>query len=291
MRFLLHPPAQREGRALRPDSGGRVNSVRPLPIAAGFATLATGQLLDDLSIEPEMKHLIGSLLAISASFACARTVLAGMPSPLPNDVVRVVQLNVSAQHRIQAISFFLLGLLLSTLAVRWLWNFLRRDFSKLPHLTFGKALALVCIWGLLFVVVLTMISGARELMTPGAWQQNGLTYTIANEGAADAEELDKLRREASILRLKNLLWELTEKSGHFPSSKSLAGDRQLWKVPGGNGLEYLYFPGNRNNSTRYLVACEPDLFHGTRFVLFSDGQVQTLTNGQIRKQLGKGRAQ
>ncbi len=30
---------------------------------------------------------------------------------------------------------------------------------------------------MLCVVVLTMISGARELMTPGAWQKDGFTYS------------------------------------------------------------------------------------------------------------------
>ncbi len=37
------------------------------------------------------------------------------------------------------------------------------------------------IWGLLFVLVLTMISGARELMTPGAWEKEGFTYVLAGE--------------------------------------------------------------------------------------------------------------
>ena len=28
-------------------------------------------------------------------------------------------------------------------------------------------------------IVLTMISGARELMTPGAWERNGVTYRLS----------------------------------------------------------------------------------------------------------------
>jgi hypothetical protein len=55
---------------------------------------------------------------------------------------------------------------------------IRRDFVRLPVLTFGRALALVTLLGFLFVLVLTMISGARELMTPGAWVKDGLKYKL-----------------------------------------------------------------------------------------------------------------
>jgi hypothetical protein len=36
----------------------------------------------------------------------------------------------------------------------------------------------VTLWGLLFLLILTMISGARELMTPGAWEKHGSTYEL-----------------------------------------------------------------------------------------------------------------
>jgi hypothetical protein len=66
------------------------------------------------------------------------------------------------------------------------WNGLRRDFAWLPYLSYFKACCVVVLWGLLFVVVLTMISGARELMTPGAWEKNGLTYKLREDTAAQA---------------------------------------------------------------------------------------------------------
>ena len=34
------------------------------------------------------------------------------------------------------------------------------------------------IWGLLFLVVLTMIAAARETMTPGSWRKKGLLYEL-----------------------------------------------------------------------------------------------------------------
>ena len=93
---------------------------------------------------------------------------AGMPSVSLTDLARM---------RLDAISFFLAVLVGCALGVKLIWNSFARDFEKLPSLSFGKAFGLVTLWGMLCVVVLTMISGARELMTPGAWQKDGFTYS------------------------------------------------------------------------------------------------------------------
>lgn len=121
------------------------------------------------------------LFPITAWLLATRPVVAGMPSALPEDFETVFRLRDLPHQRFQAISFFLLGVVISTWGVQGLWNFLARDFPRLPRLTFSKALAIVVLWGLLFVVVLTMISGARELMTPGAWRKDGLTYSLAED--------------------------------------------------------------------------------------------------------------
>lgn len=105
----------------------------------------------------------------------ARPAAAGMPAPYTmNDLARL---------RIETISFFLMALLASAAVIRWIWNGLRRgggggSASRLPHLSYAKALGVVVLWGLLFSVVLAMISGARELMTPGAWDRDGATYKL-----------------------------------------------------------------------------------------------------------------
>ena len=76
-------------------------------------------------------------------------------------------------------SFFLMVLLVSAALVRWVWNGLRpATAARLPRLSYGKAVGVVVLWGLLFSVVLAMISGARELMTPGAWERDGATYKL-----------------------------------------------------------------------------------------------------------------
>jgi hypothetical protein len=82
-------------------------------------------------------------------------------------------------HAGPAISFFLVVLLASAMAVRWLWNGLAREFPRLPRLPYGKALAVVLLWGLLFLVVLTMIATARDLMMPGMWEKKWLLYRTA----------------------------------------------------------------------------------------------------------------
>ena len=130
------------------------------------------------------------LVAIQAS-----TAPAGMPSPLPIEVPRVFQLSTPALERFQTISFFLFIFAVCAATVMFLWNYLQRDFPRLPRLTFGRAAAGVFLWGLLFVIVLTMISGARELMTPRAWEQRGYTYQIAEPPSPAVSEPTKVSNE------------------------------------------------------------------------------------------------
>ena len=96
--------------------------------------------------------------------------LAGMPS---------MDLSDWAATRIDTISFFAALFLILAVVLRLLWNFLARDFPALPVLTFKRALAAVLLLSLLLAVVLTMIAGARELLTPGAWQKQGHIYRLS----------------------------------------------------------------------------------------------------------------
>jgi hypothetical protein len=109
--------------------------------------------------------LATALLALAGPAAAH----AGMPS---------IDLTDLARSRIEAISFFVFLLLVVALLVKLLWNYLGKDFRRLPRISYGRALAGVTLWGLLFLLILTMISGARELMTPGAWEKHGATYEL-----------------------------------------------------------------------------------------------------------------
>lgn len=117
--------------------------------------------------QPSRWHAI--LHAAAICLCAAPHAFAGMP---------VMHLTEMASLRFQTLSFFLVGFLLLSAAVMGLWNGLRRDFPRLPRLGYGRALALVALWGMLFVLILTMISGARELLTPGAWEPHGPIYKL-----------------------------------------------------------------------------------------------------------------
>jgi hypothetical protein len=123
-------------------------------------------------------------LVLIAAAMSASPVQAGMPAPLPTNIERVLQLNEPALVRLQTISFFLLAFGICAAVVMLCWNYLQRDFTWLPRLSFAKAAAATMLWGLLFIIVLTMISGARELMTPGAWEKQGFTYKLTNQAEA-----------------------------------------------------------------------------------------------------------
>src|SRR3954466_14427671 len=132
---------------------------------------------------------------------------AGMPSLTLTDFARM---------RVEVISFFLVVFLLAAWAVMGLWNGLRSDFPRLPRITYKRSLAFTGLWGLLFVLVLTMISGARELMTPGAWEKRGATYQLSDKVPA-AEEL--ARRTVRLAELKAALWEYAAAhGGAFPET-------------------------------------------------------------------------
>ena len=122
-----------------------------------------------------------ALLGFAAIGLCGRTVIAGMPGAFPEDIRTYLRLSESADQRFQAISFFVVGVILATIVVKFLWNSIATDSGWLPSLSWSKTVAVVVLWGSLFVLVLTMISGARELMTPGAWKKEGITYTLEDD--------------------------------------------------------------------------------------------------------------
>jgi hypothetical protein len=203
------------------------------------------------------------------------TAQAGMPSFDLTDIGRL---------RLQTISFFLMGLLLSSWFVQLLWNYLGRDFTFLPRLTYGKALGAVILWGLLFVLVLTMISGARELMTPGAWEKQGLTYRLAPEPTAAPSRMEREQeRRASLDRLRIALWDYAQAhEGRFPPNIPSAGfDEKLWRTPGFTSAPYLYVGGLTANRDAFPLVYEPDAYGSRRLVLLTDGRIQTMEFQEI----------
>ncbi|MCB1133733.1 MAG: hypothetical protein KDN05_21620, partial [Verrucomicrobiae bacterium] len=112
--------------------------------------------------------LMGGVWLVTASSA-----MAGMT---------VITLTDVAKARLDALSFFLAAFFAISWLVKIVWNHLAKTLTVLPRLDYRRALGLVFLSGLMFYVVLTMISGARELLTPGAWEKQGVGYRM-REGA------------------------------------------------------------------------------------------------------------
>ncbi len=216
---------------------------------------------------------------------------AGMPAPLPtpwtpdNPVHSARPADQAVLLRWQSISFFLMVLLLTTLAFRALWNSLASATSgesagpNVPKLSIGGASSLVLLWGLLFIVVLTMISGARELMTPGAWEKTGWTYRLRDSDLAVDNFTE--RRDA-LEELRFTLWNFAANhDGRFPDRDDPAIPPSLWRVPHVAGAEFLYRQDESLSSIRRILACEPETDSSDRFVLLTDGSIAVMSSTEI----------
>jgi hypothetical protein len=204
-----------------------------------------------------------------------------------------ITLTDAASMRLQSISFFLLLFLVASLIIRWIWNALRTDFPRLPHLSYLKALGLVGLWGLLFLLVLTMISGARELMTPGAWKKDGLTYTLDDSkkptDSPPAEPSEQIRREKLLQLFASLTTYAVQHDGKYPARASdPAIPADIWKTPHAAGSRYVYFTGRTAGETGRVLASEPELFHDGRLVLFVSGEVKRMTTSELAPLLEHG---
>ncbi|MGD9646329.1 MAG: hypothetical protein AB7U73_11510 [Pirellulales bacterium] len=207
------------------------------------------------------------------------TARAGMPS---------IGLTEVASMRLEAISFFFVGFLLSSLAIKWLWNWLAGDFVWLPRLSYAKACGLVGLWGLLFVIVLTMISGARELMTPGAWKKQGATYQLVsadesqrNPSSIAVERFNHLRRLSDRLRQF-----AAEHDGNFPATESdLNSLPDQWLVPHQGGLRYVYVAGRKIADRDAPLLYEPSSDGGKVLVATTAGDVLEMPFDDVLQRL------
>jgi hypothetical protein len=210
---------------------------------------------------------------------------AGMPS---------VSFSDWAALRFETLSFFVLVLLLATAVVRWLWNILAADFPKLPRLTYGKSLASVILIGITLAVVLTMIAGSRELLTPGAWEKQDRLYKVAAQKAesTDTKEAPSKpspldARKAQLRRLYVSLSEYALNHGDkFPERDAARQiEQSLWEVPGTSGMRYLYVGGLPSKDTVRILAYEPEFFKGWRLVLTTNGVIALMRTEDVRGQL------
>jgi hypothetical protein len=221
-----------------------------------------------------------SILALVAIAALAAPALAGMPALLPDDLPTRLKLHDSAVQRLTAISFFLGGVFVCSLAVCLLWNYLQRDFTWLPRLTVFKSLALVVLWGLLFVIVLTMISGARELMTPGAWRKQGFTYKLAEPPAderpvEDEPDGDLAARRQRLIEIRTALWLWAgAHDGQLPAALEETGSETQ---------DLIYIPGQSLSSLGETLVMEGEIAGPTRLALRTDGEIIELAARDVKE--------
>lgn len=232
------------------------------------------------------------LVAVLALVAGASAARAGMPAPLPTQVKgqKVSYLNESPLLRLQTISFFLAGVILCASVVRWIWNVLQRGFPALPRLGFFGALGAVFLWGLLFVLVLTMISGARELMTPGAWKKQGFTYKLDDGPPPPSDPPADAVRRRHLEQLRTALWQYAAThNGRFPAGPDASDlPAHVWEIPDSYGARYRYVAGLSAADSPGLLAYEPELEPGARLVLLTNGEVSTASSAEIKTWLARG---
>jgi hypothetical protein len=196
-----------------------------------------------------------------------------------------------ARQRLEVISFFLLGLLACAGVFRWVWNSVRNDFPALPRLSWARALGMIVLWGLLFVLILTMISGARELMTPGAWDKKGLTYQLVRPAPPPIEAEITARVEAIRHLGDTLVAYARNHGGVFPTTDAVAlMDKPLWRLPLAVGGRYHYVHGRRipsseSPSAPSPLSYEPESVGPDRLVLLTDGTIQWMPASEIERLL------
>lgn len=205
-----------------------------------------------------------------------------------------VTLTELARMRIEAISFFVVVFLVCAWVVQRLWNALRADFPRLPRLGFWRAVGVVTLWAFLFVLVLTMISGARELMTPGAWRKEGLTYKVREvQDALPPDSEPKSERRHALDRLRVALWTYARSHDDtFPADEASAPEipEEVWRLPGPSGARYLYKGGQKPGPAAGAtpLAFEPAVFGSSRLVLLTSGAVESMLTSELTRRLELG---
>jgi len=202
---------------------------------------------------------------------------AGMPSLELRDVVAL---------RLQSISFFAVVFLAFTWIFKRSWNYLGRDFPQLPRITFRVALGVTMVCGLFFGVVLTMISGARELMTPGAWARVGGLYELRDPKRDPETWLDSARTKA-LEKLRSELWKHAQAHGGFlPTSRlGLTASESVWQGIAPVDSSFGYFGGLKADQGKWIVAYETDVYGPERYVLRSNGEITKTKAESLSKEI------
>ncbi len=191
-----------------------------------------------------------------------------------------------ASARLDAISLFLVAFVISAFILLKAWNRLARDFHWMPRLSYTGALAALVVSGLFVFAAMSLIAGARELMTPGAWVRTGSTHRIAYPERDPRPWLESGRRLA-LEQLRDQLWAYAAThDGNLPGARndgSIPDSTWVGVHPAGEALAYM--PGRRPGSGTLIVAYEPDAYGPIRFALLEDGTLVKLSPAELKERL------
>jgi hypothetical protein len=184
--------------------------------------------------------------------------------------------------RLEEISFFIFLLLACTFLFRFLWNYAVKGFDFLPKIKFVQAFCLALLFGLLMLLILAMISGIREVLTPEAWRRQGSSYRLNDPSQEPA-------RTRSLEQLRGALFDYARANqGRFPAHDFVPEiPDKLWESPDQLGTHYIYFGGLATNDVHAMLAAEPVDFGDLRFVLMVSGEIQQVSSDQIKQALLK----
>lgn len=180
--------------------------------------------------------------------------------------------------RLEEISFLLFLLLGCAFFIKLLWNYAFKGFASIPRIKFLQAVAVSILFGLVMLLILTMISGIREVLTPGAWRHQGTSYKLN----ASAQEPVR-RRSLEHLRV-SLMSYAQAHDGKFPPT-DFGGEisDKIWESPDEAGSHYIYRGGLTTLETNAVLAVEPAMFGEKRLVLFVSGKIEMLANPEIER--------
>jgi hypothetical protein len=210
------------------------------------------------------------VLVFTASVVTVTSAHAGMTVYGLRDVVRL---------RLEEISFFVVLLVACSFVFQLLWNFAFKGFKAIPRLKFPQALCLALLFGLVMLLILTMISGIREVLTPGAWRKQGTSYRLNDPAQEPA-------RRRSLEHLRGALFDYARAhEGKFPAHDFVPEiSDKIWESPDQFGSHYIYSGGLTTNDVGALLAVEPLNFGDQRFVLLTSGDIKMLSDADIRNQ-------
>ena len=184
--------------------------------------------------------------------------------------------------RFEEISFFIFLLLVCAFVLKVLWNHAFKEIKAVPRLKYLQALSASVLFGLATLLILTMISGIREVLTPGAWRRQGTTYRLNDPAQRPV-------RERSLQYLRTALFEYARThEGHFPPHDYVPEiSEKLWESPDQLGSHYIYSGGLTTNDVNVLLAIEPPGFGDQRFVLKVSGEIKELSSERIEEELNR----